>query len=257
MQIRLRTASFALLFLVSLPAMAADKVLVYTRNFTKDGKGFVHDNIAACVKSIKEMAAENGFEADVSEDPAVFSAATLKPYKALVFANSNNEAFATEDQRAAFKAFIHGGGGFVGIHSSTGSERDWPFFQQVQGGKFLAHAPLQKFTIKVLDSAHPATAHLGKTWHWADECYFFTNLNPDIKVLLALDTSMPLEKFSLEQPTLGKIKGEFPLAWCHEADGRRSFYTSLGHKIEYYSDPTLRKHLLGGILWVIAATKQP
>ena len=257
MQIRFRAASLALLILSSLPALAADKVLVYTRNFTKDGKGFVHDNIAACAKAIRELGKENGFEADMSDDPAVFSAANLKQYKALVFANSNNEAFASDEQRAAFKAYIQAGGGFVGIHSSTGSEREWPYFQQVQGGKFLVHAPLQKFTIKVLDATHPATAHLGKTLEWSDECYFFTNLNPDIKVLLAVDTTTPLDKFSMEQPKLGKINAEFPLAWCREADGGRAFYTALGHKIEYYSNPTLRKHILGGILWVLKAKAQP
>ena len=257
MSISLRFASLAVLFLSSMSVPAADKVLVYTRNFTKDGKGFVHDNIAACAKAIKELGADNGFEAVVSADPAVFSADTLKRYKALVFANSNNEAFATEDQRAAFKAYIEGGGGFVGIHSSTGSEREWPYFQQVQGGKFLVHAPLQKFTIKVLDAKHPATAHLGKTWDWSDECYFFTNLNPELKVLLAVDTSVPLAKFSQARPDLGKLNGEFPLAWCHETHGARAFYTSLGHKIEYYSDPTFRRHLLGGILWLLGSTKQP
>ena len=255
MPISLRSASLALLFVTSMPMLAADKVLVYNRNFTKDGKGFVHDNIAACAKAIKELGVANGFEAEVSDDPAVFSAANLKQYKALVFGNSNNEAFATDDQRAAFKAYIEGGGGFVGIHSSTGSERDWPYFQQVQGGKFLVHAPLQKFTIKVLDSKHPSTAHLGKTWEWSDECYFFTNLNPKLTVLLAVDTSVPLGKFSTPQPSLSKLNGEFPLAWCHEEHGARAFYTSLGHKIEYYSDPTFRKHLLGGILWVIGSSK--
>jgi type 1 glutamine amidotransferase len=257
MQLDLRAASLALLFIASTPAPAADKVLVYTRNFSKDGKGFVHDNIAACANAIKELAAGNGFEADVSADPAVFTAASLKPYKALVFANSNNEAFAAEEQRAAFKAYIQGGGGFVGIHSSTGSERDWPYFQQVQGAKFLRHPPLQKFSIKVVDSTHPATAHLGKTWEWTDECYFFSNLNPGIKVLLALDTAVPLQDPAAEKQPAAQLNGQFPLAWCQEVDGGRAFYTALGHKIEYYADPTLRQHLLGGILWVIKLKQQP
>ena len=42
-----------------------------------------------------------------------------------------------------------------------------------------------------------------------------------------------------------------PLAWCHEFEGARSFYTALGHKKEYYSDPNFRKHLLGGIQWAM------
>ena len=66
----------------------ADKhVLVYTRN----GKGYVHDNIQPSVDAIKKMGAENGFAVDVTDDPLFFAASTLKQYKAVVFANTNNE----------------------------------------------------------------------------------------------------------------------------------------------------------------------
>jgi hypothetical protein len=37
------------------------RVLVYTRNYTPDGKGYVHDNIAASVEAIRKMGAESGF----------------------------------------------------------------------------------------------------------------------------------------------------------------------------------------------------
>jgi type 1 glutamine amidotransferase len=51
--------------------------------------------------------------------------------------------------------------------------------------------------------------------------------------------------------TWEKVNGVYPLAWCHETDGGRRFYTSLGHKIEHYSDPVLRNHLRGAIRWVL------
>ena len=47
------------------------RVLVYTRNYTPDGKGYVHDNISASVEAIKKMGAESGFAVDASDDPAV------------------------------------------------------------------------------------------------------------------------------------------------------------------------------------------
>jgi type 1 glutamine amidotransferase len=50
------------------------------------------------------------------------------------------------------------------------------------------------------------------------------------------------------------VNGVFPLAWCSEVGGARVFYTALGHKIEHYSDPAFRQHLLGGIRWVLART---
>jgi type 1 glutamine amidotransferase len=243
----------SLLLLCCLHLFAAEpRVLVYQKN----GEGFVHDNLAASAAAIQEMGKQHGFDVDVSTNAAVFTDANLKKYRVLVFANSNNEAFESDEQRAAFQRFIRGGGGFMGIHSSTGSERHWAYFQQVQGARFLRHSPLQKFTINVLDSKHPSTAHLTIIWAWEDECYFFTNINPGIKVLLAADTR------SLKDPKLGmapgrKLNGVSPLAWCHEFDGGRVFYTSLGHKIEYYSDPAFRKHLLGGICWVMGEKTTP
>jgi len=78
-------------------------------------------------------------------------------------------------------------------------------------------------------------------------------MNADIRVLLFVDTK------TLKDPKLASSpgqtsKGVFPLAWCHEFDGGRVFYTSLGHKIGYYSDPSFRQHLLGGIRWVMGET---
>ena len=47
----------------------------------------------------------------------------------------------------------------------------------------------------------------------------------------------------------------YPLAWCHEFEGGRSFYTALGHKKDHYADPLFRRHLLGGIRWAIGAAE--
>src|SRR5581483_6513058 len=105
-------------------AMAAPKkVLVYTRNHVTNGSGYVHDNIATSVEAIKKIGAEQGFGVDVSDDPAVFTDANLRQYRTLIFSNSNNEAFENDAQREAFRRFIHHGGGFVGVHSASGSER--------------------------------------------------------------------------------------------------------------------------------------
>ena len=121
------------------------------------------------------------------------------------------------------------------------------------GAKFLRHPPMQTFRIKTLNRVHPSTAHLSESWQWTDECYFFTNVNPGIHVLLAADTAT-LKDAKLATAPGQKVNGVFPLAWCHAFDGGRVFYTSLGHKTEHYSDPAFRQHLLGGIRWVLAET---
>jgi type 1 glutamine amidotransferase len=234
--------------LLARPLAAADppRVLVYQKN----GKGFVHDNLEASATAIRELGAEHGFAVDVSSDPAVFTDHSLKAYRALVFANTNNEGFASDAQREAFQRYLRGGGGFVGIHSSTGSERTWEWFQKMQGARFLRHPPMQKFSIRVVDPSHPATAHLASPWTWEDECYFFTNLNPDIHVLMAAELEGLTDPQRLSQPG-ASLHGVHPLAWCHHFEGARVFYTALGHRKDSYRDPVFRRHLAGGMLWAL------
>lgn len=227
-------------------AQAADRVLIYTRN----GKGYVHENIAAGVKALRELCAAEGIESEVSDQASVFTAENLKSYRAVIFANSNNEAFDTAAQGEAFRGFIRAGGGFVGIHSASGSERTNDYFRAVLGGRFKWHTPHGPFKIVVTDRTHPATAHLPATWEWKDEGYLCDGLNPNLHILLEMDlTSVPKpprEKWPM------KIEGQrYPLAWCQTFDGGRQFYTALGHDPAHYADPALRRHLIGGILWVL------
>jgi type 1 glutamine amidotransferase len=222
------------------------KVLIYTRN----GTGYVHDNIEASVRALQEICKGIKIETEVSDNPGSFTAENLKRFDAIIFTNTNNEAFISEDQRNAFQKFIRSGGGFVGIHSACGSERQWPWFWAMLGGKFLRHPPLQPFDIKVIDRNHPSTSFLPDIWKWEDECYYINNLNPDIHVLLAVDLTTIKDENRNEYPgsTFGDL---FPLAWYHQYEGGREWYTALGHKPEHYSDSLFRKHLEGGIRWAL------
>lgn len=242
-----RTLLTLVLILFAVSALAAErKVLVYTHN----GVGYVHDNIPYSVAAIKKLGAENSFAVDSSDDPKVFTTENLKQYKVLVFSNTNNEAFENEEQRAAFKAFIQGGGGLVGIHSAAGSERKWPYFTAVMGGKFVRHPQIQDFTIRVKEPGFPSVAHLPEQFTWNDECYFTENNNPDIKPILVTD-SAKLDDPKKDDHVGDKFGDSVPLSWYHTYDGGREFYLALGHKIEDYKNPMLLKQILGGILWAM------
>ena len=223
------------------------RVLIYTRNHTPDGKGYVHANIDASSAAIAELMAEKGFSSDISKNPDDFSATNLSRYKAVVFCNTNNEAFTNPAQSKALVDFVSDGGGFVGIHSATGSERQNSAFRNLLGGVFIWHTPNQPFNLVVTDKSHPATAHLPDTWRVKDEGYFCEMVD-GLHVVLEMDTT------SVAKPPRSewKVKFEgnrFPLAWGKEFGKGRSFYTALGHDSTFYSDPLFRKHLLGAILW--------
>ncbi len=225
---------------------APKRILIYTKN----GEGYVHDNIPHSTAVITRIATENGFLVDASEDPSVMNEESLKQYHALVFSNTNNETFDNDQQRLAFQRYIQAGGRFVSIHSACGSEREWPWFWKNLGGKFFRHAPGgQTFDIKVIDGEHPSTKHLPVTWSWEDECYYLKHLNPDINVLTAADLRTVEDPEKDEYP--GEIFGNyFPISWHHEFDGGRQWHTSLGHAAEYYDDSLFQQHILGGIEWV-------
>lgn len=229
---------------------AAGKVLVYTRNYTPDGKGYVHDNVAASVEAIRKMGREKGFGVDATDQPGAFTAENLKQYQAIVFSNSNNEAFEDEAQRHRLQDFLRAGGGVVGIHSATGSERQWPWYWALMGGKFVRHPKMQTFTVRVKDAKHPSTRVLPAAFEWTDECYYHDHIKPGIHVLLETELA------KLDDPKKAEYPGDrfgdsVPLAWCHEFEGGRVFYTALGHKIEHYSDARLAAHILGGIQWAM------
>lgn len=226
-------------------------VLLYTRNHTATGKGFVHDNIATSVAALQELCADAGLQAEASDDPAVFSRPILHALKAVVFANSNNETFATDGQRGALLDYVYAGGAFMGVHSATGSDRASEAFRRMLGGRFLWHPPLQPFTIRVNDRRHPATAHLGAAWDWTDEAYV-CDWAPDIHILMDADAAT-LVKTPRDNRLDGYRNGRYPLSWCRRHGAGRVFYTALGHKKEHYRDAAFRAHLIQGLLWSINA----
>jgi len=231
------------------------RVLVYTRQTVTASSSYIHDNTQISVDAIRKMGAENGFAVDAAEDPAVFTAASLKRYNVLIFSSTHNEAFLTDAQREAFQDYIQRGGGFVGLHAATTTERQWPFFVSTIGGKFVRHPALQKFVVRVVDSSHPSTRSLPASFEWEDECYFHDSLNPDLHPLLVADPAQ------LNDPERGKfpnslIDGSVPLAWTITTGGRRVFYSALGHNKEAYSNPLLAGHILGGILWALGDAKE-
>jgi type 1 glutamine amidotransferase len=218
-------------------------VLVYTKN----GKGYIHDNIPSAVRSIREMGKEYGFGVDVSDTSLVFTEANLKKYNALIFTSTNNDVFERDNQKLALMRYIQAGGGFVGIHSVTGTERNWPWFKRLVGGTFVRHAKHQKFSVTILDTLNPSTKFLPRRWERDDECYYIAEVNPDLHVLAVHDLATVDDK---DKPvTFGNV---FPSVWCHEFDGGRQWYTALGHDSTTYSEPGFRKHILGGLEWVVA-----
>ncbi|MCW3087875.1 MAG: hypothetical protein JWQ78_1261 [Sediminibacterium sp.] len=231
------------------------QVLVYTKN----GKGYVHDNIASAVASIKELAADNHFTVEVSDDPAVFNEASLKKFNFIVFTSTNNDVFDNDVQRLAFRRYIEAGGGFVGVHSVTGTERNWKWFKQMLGETFSWHAKFQKFSVKKIDANHPSMEGVPAVWEREDECYFGKELYPGIKVLMAHDVHTlnmtDKSQDSLLRKNLGSYADYYPAVWYQSFEGGNVWITTLGHNKESYQDPVYKNHLLQGFKFIASQYK--
>jgi len=212
------------------------RVLIFSKT-----NGYHHASISAGIAAIKKLGETNGFDVDATDDSTWFRKKVLKKYAALIFLSPTGKVFGPEEEKA-LQEYIHHGGGFVGIHAATDCEYNWQWYGDLVGGYFKSHPKQQMAKIVVVDKNNAATKDLPETWERLDEWYNFKYLNPNLHILLKID----------ETSYTGGENGEnHPMAWYHDFEGGRSFYTELGHTDESWSDPKYLGHLLGGIQYAI------
>src|SRR3546814_14571189 len=70
-----------------------------------------------------------------SDLAAVFTRERLARYRVVVFASTTGDVLDAA-QEAALRAFVEGGGGFVGIHAAADTEYGWPWYETLVGAWF-------------------------------------------------------------------------------------------------------------------------
>ncbi|WP_276089336.1 ThuA domain-containing protein [Pedobacter sp. JY14-1] len=218
------------------------RVLVFSKT-----KGFYHSSIPAGIAAIQKLGKAHGFIVDTTKNADYFVEDSLKKYNAVVFLSTTMNVL-NADQQVQFERYIQAGGGYAGVHAAADTEYDWPWYNRLVGAYFKSHPGnpnVRKATINVDDTTHRSTHGLPKRWERTDEWYNYKSIQPGLNVLARLDET------TYEGGENGK---DHPIAWYHEFDGGRAFYTGGGHTDESFSEPLFLKHLLGGILY--AATSE-
>lgn len=220
------------------------KALLFTKT-----DGFHHESILAGVEAIKQLATRHHFAVDWQENAGVFNDKALENYKVVIFLNTTGNVL-NDEQQAAFEKFIKAGKGYVGIHSASDTEYDWPWYTKLVGMMFKIHPQNQTAYLKVEDSNFPGMERFPKKFLWTDEWYQYGDRKADdLKVLVTVDekTYDPYAKWGDNE---GKGMGAVhPISWYHNYDGGRAFYTGMGHIPLTYSDQTFLDHIYGGIYW--------
>lgn len=216
-------------------------ILVFSKT-----EGYRHASIPDGIAALRELADKHHFRVSAVEDANYFSEDSLQAFQAVVFLNTTEDVL-NESQQEALKQFVQQGNGFMGIHSAADTEYEWPWYGKMIGAYFDGHPAIQEAKLEVIVPTHPSTAHLPDIWIRTDEWYNYRDIQSTIKPLINLDES------SYEGGTNGDYH---PIAWTHEFEGARIFYTGGGHTAGSYSEPLFLQHLSGGLAYVLGRTEQ-
>lgn len=224
------------------------KVLVFSKT-----AGFYHESIPDGIAAIQKLGAENGFDVDTTTNAELFNEENLKQYAAVIWLSTTGDVL-NHYQEADFERYIQAGGGFVGIHAASDTEYHWGWYNRLVGGYFSYHPGIgdpypnvQEGTLNVTDRKHQSTRFLPEIWNRRDEWYHFKKLNPDVNVLMDIDE----ESYQHTQPM-----GFHPMAWYHEYDGGRAWYTAGGHTKESFTEELFLQHILEGIKYAMGDNKK-
>lgn len=215
-------------------------------------------SLAAARAALREIATARGWQIVFADKGGVMNAEDLARFRVVVWNNVSGDAL-TAPQRAAFRAWIEGGGGFVGIHGAGGDPQwfwNW-YADTLIGARFIGHPSspqFQRATVRLADTRSGIGAGVAASWQLTEEWYSFDR-NPVDGGAVAVAL---LDEKDYDPSGFGRslAMGTHPIAWRKFVGDGRSFYTAIGHVPAVYSDPDTRRLLANGIAWAMRKDQQ-
>jgi type 1 glutamine amidotransferase len=235
-----------------------------------------HGNWPQTTQMMKKYLVDSGrFTVDVvthapkGEDPAFKPA--FQNYAVVVSNFGHGAARWPEETRAAFEAFVRGGGGFVAVHAADNSFPDWlaynemiglggwggrneksgPYVYYTDDGKLVrdtspggggSHGPQIPFAVVVREASHPVTKGMPATWmHVKDELY--DSLRGPAVNMQVLATAF-----------CTKTKRHEPMMLAIDYGKGRVFHTPMGHANESQECVGFITTFLRGCEWAATGT---
>ncbi len=258
--------------------MSRFRVLVFTR-----ADGFVHLSIPDAVRAIQALGVAHDFRVDTTAEPSAFSSRNLASYAALIFVHTSGTVLPGPDQRSALEGYIHGGGGFFGIHAASSLDpsigRDWPWFRDLVGASFVGHTAAHIYCDEPIDL--PGVVHAGPlsaappdaerisasarlvSWEpavvnvedvlspavrgiedGAVRCDEWYGFDENPRPRVHVLASVDERTY---EPSVGAMGSDHPIVWCREFDGGRTLYNAMGHRAATWRDDSFLASVLGGI----------
>jgi len=235
------------------------KVLYFTNSagFEHDPVKIVKDGLSVSDIALKKLGAAYNIEVVCTKDGKIFDG-DLKQFSAIAFYTSGDllqgpNAMSPEGKKR-FLAAIDDGVGFFAFHAASDTWRTaGPAYENqttvdpyisMLGGEFISHGPQQEALMKVTQPAQiPWLKDKGESFKYYDEWYAHKNFNKDMHVILTQETA-GMEGRDYNRPP-------FPATWARMQKKGRVFYTSMGHRNEFFEDENMMKFVRDGFAWVL------
>jgi putative membrane-bound dehydrogenase-like protein len=168
-----------------------------------------------------------GVAVDYEDDLDVINLAVLRQYDTVVmYANQAQHAEVPFDFMRAITRYVRGGGGFVGLHCTSGCFAQSEAWLKFIGARFESHGG--EVFKQQLVGEHP----LLKGWQnfeaW-DETYVQTHVEDDRTIL--------------------SMRGDEPWSWVRNVGNGRLFYSASGHDARVWTTPGFFDMLLRAIVY--------
>jgi type 1 glutamine amidotransferase len=240
-------------------AANAPKTILF---FTKSS-GFEHSvvhregsSLAHAERVLTDIATPKDYKIVCSKDGSLFNPDKIGDFDAFVFyttgdltkSGTDKQPPMTEDGLNAMLEAIRAGKGFMGMHCATdtfgthrGRDASDPYTKLV-GGNFNGHGAQQIADITVSDPKFPGAAAFGPSFKLNDEWYSQKFQPDDLHVIMYHNTK-DMQGADYKRPN-------YPQTWARAEGKGRSFYTSMGHREDVWTNPKYQGLLLGALDWI-------
>lgn len=234
--------------------------------FTKSS-GYEHsvikregENLSHSERVLKDYLERFGIEVVCEKSGAIVSKDELKGFDTVIFYTSGNLLESGTDGHPpitpegfeALLEWIRAGGGFLGIHAATDSQRgeEPTEYTRMIGGAFETHGKQEYANVRVIDSAFPGMTRLPVEFRMIDEWYLHNQVNAagTMRVLAVLETG------EMEQEMYNRFES-IPVMWASEYGKGRVFYTALGHREDVWEAPMFLGMIQDALGWTAGKTE--
>ena len=158
------------------------------------------------------------------------------------FPSAQPRSWITEEQGAAVKEFVSGGGGFYALHNCSHISLSSKNYREVMGGAYVGHPPLRPFQVRATGNEHPITKGI-EPFIVNDEQHYVDYDKDRKHVILEAENVDGLE---YETHGTKSISG-----WAYEFGRGRVVFTAVGHTIHAMWSPAYLEVQKRSVQWLL------